>query len=166
MIDVFDRSQFLDVADHPGHVRRGVISPLLLAMAGEERVEEAPIAADVTLPRQLQLRFGCGHDVSVASSSVWQGDAVAILIDDARWWWRGKKWCHLVSDVSYDELHEFADRAGIPRRGFQGDHYDIPAEYRAELLEAGAQYVESRELVRRLRAAGLRLSPAERRARS
>ncbi|HSL73843.1 MAG TPA: DUF4031 domain-containing protein [Ilumatobacteraceae bacterium] len=91
---------------------------------------------------------------------------MAILIDEARWWWRGRKWCHLVSDVSYDELHDFADLAGIPRRGFQGDHYDVPEEYRAELVRAGAVEVESRELVRRLRAAGLRLSPAERRARS
>lgn len=91
--------------------------------------------------------------------------AVTILIDEARWWWRGKKWCHLVSDSSYEELHDFADRAGIPRRGFQGDHYDIPEEHRAELVAAGAEQVESRELVRRLRGAGLRLSPAERRAR-
>lgn len=91
---------------------------------------------------------------------------MAILIDEARWWWRGRKWCHLVSDVSYDELHEFAQRAGIPRRGFQGDHYDIPEEYRAGMLEAGAVHVESRELVRRLRGAGLRLSPAERRSRT
>jgi hypothetical protein len=91
---------------------------------------------------------------------------MAILIDEARWWWRDQKWCHLVSDVSYDELHEFAGRAGIPRRGFQGDHYDVPEEYRAGMIAAGALQVESRELVRRLRAAGLRLSPAERRART
>jgi len=91
---------------------------------------------------------------------------VTILIDEARWWWRGKKWCHLVSDVSYDELHDFADRVGIPRRGFQGDHYDVPEEYREQLLAAGAEPIESRELVRRLRAAGLRFSPAERRART
>jgi hypothetical protein len=90
---------------------------------------------------------------------------MAILIDEARWWWRGRKWCHLVSDVSYDELHDFADRVGIPRRGFQGDHYDVPEEYRDDLVEAGAVQVESRELVRRLRAAGLRMSPSERRAR-
>jgi predicted HAD superfamily phosphohydrolase len=91
---------------------------------------------------------------------------VTILIDEARWWWRGKKWCHLVSDSSYDELHAFAERVGIPRRGFQGDHYDIPEEYREELIAAGAEQVESRELVRRLRGAGLRMSPAERRMRS
>jgi hypothetical protein len=91
---------------------------------------------------------------------------MAILIDEARWWWRGRRWCHLVSDASYEELHEFAERARIPRRAFQGDHYDIPEEHRAELVAAGAAEVDSRELVRRLRAAGLRLTPAERRART
>jgi Protein of unknown function (DUF4031) len=91
---------------------------------------------------------------------------MTILIDEARWWWRGRKWCHLVSDVSYDELHAFADLAGIPRRSFQGDHYDVPEEYRPGLVALGATEVESRELVRRLRAGGLRLSPAERRART
>lgn len=89
---------------------------------------------------------------------------MTILIDEARWWYRDRKWCHLVSDESLDELHSFADANGIPRRGFQGDHYDIPEEYRAELIAAGAVVVESRVLVRRLRAAGLRLTPSERRA--
>jgi len=89
---------------------------------------------------------------------------VTILIDEARWWFKGRKWCHLVSDESYDELHDFAQAAGIPRRAFQGDHYDIPEEYRADMIGAGATLVESRELVRRLRGAGLRLSPDKRRA--
>lgn len=94
-----------------------------------------------------------------------QGGVVSVLIDEARWWWKGRKWCHLVSDTSYDELHLFADRVGIPRTAFQGDHYDVPEEYRERLLAAGAEAVESRDLVRRLRGAGLRLSPDERRAR-
>ncbi len=92
--------------------------------------------------------------------------AVAILIDEARWWFKGRKWCHLVSDTSLDELHDFADAHGIPRRGFQGDHYDVPEEYRPAMIAGGAQVVESRELVRRLRSGGLRLSPARRRAAS
>ncbi len=91
---------------------------------------------------------------------------MAILIDEARWWFEGRKWCHLVSDVSYDELFVFTDALDIPRRAFQGDHFDIPEEYRADMIAAGAVVVESRELVRRLRAAGLRLSPSERRART
>lgn len=68
-----------------------------------------------------------------------------------------------MSDESYDELHTFAAANGIPRRGFQGDHYDIPEEYRAELIAAGAVVVESRVLLRRLKAAGLRLTPTQRR---
>jgi len=89
-----------------------------------------------------------------------------VLMDEPRWWFRGRRWSHLVSDESLEELHAFADRAGIPRRGFQGDHYDVPEDHRDEMLAAGAVLVESRELVRRLRAAGLRLSPAQRRARA
>ncbi len=90
---------------------------------------------------------------------------MAVLIDEPIWWYRGRRWSHLVSDVSYDELHEFAERAGIPRRGFQGDHYDVPEEYFDDLVGAGAKLTSSRELLGRLRAAGLRLTPAERRAR-
>jgi Protein of unknown function (DUF4031) len=90
---------------------------------------------------------------------------MAVLIDEPIWWFKGRRWSHLVSDVSYDELHEFAEQAGIPRRGFQGDHYDVPEEYFDDLIGAGAQLTSSRELLRRLRAGGLRLSPAQRRAR-
>jgi hypothetical protein len=90
---------------------------------------------------------------------------MAVLIDDPIWWYKGRRWSHLVSDVSYDELHDFANKLGIPRRGFQGDHYDVPEEYFDEFIEAGAQLTSSRELLRRLKAAGLRLTPHERRAR-
>jgi hypothetical protein len=79
-----------------------------------------------------------------------------ILVDQAIWPWRGRRWAHLVSDESYDELHDFAARLGIERRAFQGDHYDVPSEYRTRALELGATAVDARELVRRLRAAGLR----------
>ncbi|MTA13892.1 MAG: DUF4031 domain-containing protein [Actinobacteria bacterium] len=88
---------------------------------------------------------------------------MTVLIDEPRWWHRGRRWSHLVSDTSLDELHEFAARVGIPRRGFHGDHYDVPEEYLDEVVAAGAVPTPSRELLRRLRAAGLRLSPAERR---
>lgn len=87
-----------------------------------------------------------------------------MLIDEARWWHRGRRWCHLVSDESYDELHAFVEPLGVPRRAFQGDHYDVPEEFRDDVIAAGAVVVESRELLRRLKAAGLRLSPAQRRA--
>jgi len=88
---------------------------------------------------------------------------MAILIDEARWWFRGRRWCHLVSDASLEELHRFAAAHDIPRRGFQGDHYDVPEELRPVLISDGAQVVPSRELLRRLRDAGLRLTPTQRR---
>lgn len=89
---------------------------------------------------------------------------MTLLVDECRWWHRGRRWCHLVSDASLDELHAFAAAMGIPRRGFHGDHYDLPEEYRDQATALGAVAVDSRELVRRLRTAGLRLSPAARRA--
>ncbi len=61
-----------------------------------------------------------------------------------------------MSDESYDELHAFAERLGVPRRAFQGDHYDLPEDYRTRAIELGATPVPSRELVRRLIDAGLR----------
>jgi hypothetical protein len=81
---------------------------------------------------------------------------VAILVDAAVWPWRGRRWAHLVSDESYDELHAFAESLGIPRRAFQGDHYDVTEELRVVAIEMGAVEVDGRVLVRRLRAAGLR----------
>lgn len=65
-------------------------------------------------------------------------------------------WCHLVSDASFDELHAFAASVGMPERAFHRDHYDVPAERRDDMLRAGARAVTSRELVRRIAAAGLR----------
>jgi hypothetical protein len=88
---------------------------------------------------------------------------VALLVDDPRWWYRGHHWCHLVSDVSLAELHAFAARVGLDDRAFHGDHYDLPAEWRDDALALGAEAVDAREIVRRLRRAGLRLSPAARR---
>lgn len=87
---------------------------------------------------------------------------MAILVDAAIWRWRGRRWAHLVSDSSYDELHAFAEALGLRRAWFQGDHYDIPTEVRDRAIALGAQPVESLELVARLLAAGLRRPRARR----
>jgi hypothetical protein len=65
-------------------------------------------------------------------------------------------WSHLVSDVSFDELHDFARRVGVPERAFERDHYDIPSHRYEDVVAAGAVEVGSKELLRRLTAAGLR----------
>ena len=72
-------------------------------------------------------------------------------------------WAHLVSDSSLDELHAFAAEAGIPRRGFDGDHYDVPAHKYDELVAQGATPVGVRELVERLRDSGLRITQRQKR---
>jgi hypothetical protein len=65
-------------------------------------------------------------------------------------------WSHLASDASYEELHAFARVAGVPERGFDRDHYDVPEEWYDAIVAAGAIPVSSRELVARLVASGLR----------
>ena len=79
-----------------------------------------------------------------------------ILIDPPNAPGHGRLWSHLASDVSYDELHVFAAQVGVPARGFDRDHYDVPAEWYDAVVAAGAVPVSSRELVARLHAAGLR----------
>lgn len=79
-----------------------------------------------------------------------------ILVDQAIWPFRDRRWAHLISDSSFDELHSFAERLGIPARSFQGDHYDVDARTRELALQLGAVAVDFRDIVRALRKSGLR----------
>lgn len=83
---------------------------------------------------------------------------MTVLIDEPIWPAHGTVWAHLVSDESYEELHAFARAAGIPERGFDHDHYDVPAERWDALVAAGALPVTGRELLRRLQESGLRVT--------
>ena len=85
-----------------------------------------------------------------------------ILIDQPRWPAHGTLWSHLVSDSSLDELHAFAASVGIPPRGFDLDHYDVPIARHDELVAAGALPVSYRDLVRRLERSGLRVKGRDR----
>jgi hypothetical protein len=80
--------------------------------------------------------------------------SVAILVDELRAYPHTRlpftHWCHLVSDSSFEELHVFAARLGIPRHRFQGDHYDLPRHVRKRALALGAQEVGTRELTQRM----------------
>ncbi len=87
---------------------------------------------------------------------------MTVLVDPPMWPNHGMLWGHLVSDASLDELHAFAQRAGIPPRGFDLDHYDVPDQRIDELVALGAQLVSAKELIRRLRASGLRVPARDR----
>ncbi len=84
-----------------------------------------------------------------------------ILIDPPAVPHYGRLWSHLASDTSYDELHEFAAALGLPARGFDRDHYDVPEDHYDAMVAAGAREVSSRELVTALRRAGLRRPKAQ-----
>ena len=70
---------------------------------------------------------------------------MTVYIDAPTWPGHGRFWSHLVSDVSYDELHAFAIRIGAPRRGFDRDHYDVPsdlyARWRKQMIDAEREKV-------------------------
>ncbi|MFI7011491.1 DUF4031 domain-containing protein [Streptomyces sp. NPDC050145] len=81
---------------------------------------------------------------------------MTVYIDPPNWPGHGRMWSHLVSDVSFDELHRFAEGIGAPLRAFERDHYDIPSHRYEDAVRAGAVEIGSKELVRRLTDAGLR----------
>ncbi|HEY8719622.1 DUF4031 domain-containing protein [Pengzhenrongella sp.] len=87
---------------------------------------------------------------------------MTVLVDPPLWPRHGRLWSHLVSDTSLEELHAFALNAGIPERGFDQDHYDVPDEMHERLVTLGAEPVGTRELIRRLRASGLRIRARDR----
>ena len=71
----------------------------------------------------------------------------------------------MVSDTSVDELKEFAAELGLPERGFQGDHFDVPDHMREIAIAAGAIEVTTREILKALYASGLLQPPKQRRGR-
>lgn len=87
---------------------------------------------------------------------------MAILIDPPFWPAHGTLFSHVVSDTSLEELHGFASAAGLPRRAFDLDHYDVPQRRYDDLVARGALPVSGTELVRRLVASGLRVPARQR----
>ncbi len=77
-----------------------------------------------------------------------------ILVDELRAYPHARlpfeRWSHMVSDESFEELHAFAERLGIPRHRFQGDHYDLPPHVRSRAVAEGAREVGTRELTQRM----------------
>ena len=85
-----------------------------------------------------------------------------MLVDVPMWPAHGRLWAHLVSDVSLEELHAFAERADLPRRSFDLDHYDVPEERIPAIAALGAEQVSAHDLTRRLIASGLRIRARDR----
>ena len=60
------------------------------------------------------------------------------------------RWCHMIADT-VDELHEMADRVGLQRAWFQGDHYDMVPTKRTLAIRFGAVALKRRPFVAVLR---------------
>ena len=52
---------------------------------------------------------------------------------------------HMIAD-SEEELHAMAEKIGVARRWFQGDHYDITQSRKALAVKYGAQLISLRQL--------------------
>ena len=65
-----------------------------------------------------------------------------VYIDPPLWPAHGTRFSHLVSDTSYDELHAFASRLGVPGRAFDRDHYDVRAGLYDDAVAAGEVEVD------------------------
>jgi len=53
--------------------------------------------------------------------------------------------CHMIADTEA-ELHAMADKIGVARKWYQGDHYDIAKSKRALAIEHGARAITTRQL--------------------
>ena len=101
----------------------------------------APSRAGSTCPRSPNSPDPTGADVTVLVDPLREYPEAGLP------WTR---WCHMVSDVGFDELHAFAAAMGIPQRRFQGDHYDLHPGLRERAVELGAVEVGTGELVQRM----------------
>lgn len=59
---------------------------------------------------------------------------------------------HMIADTEA-ELHAMADRIGVARRWYQGDHYDVTQTHRSRAVAAGAIELSRMELGRKAIAA-------------
>lgn len=73
-----------------------------------------------------------------------------IYIDSLRRYKR-QEYCHMASDVSHEELHQFAQSIGVSRRWFHKDHYDLRKAERELAIQNGAKETTSRDLVYRMK---------------
>jgi len=82
---------------------------------------------------------------------------MTVYVDEAIWFWKGRKWCHLMAD-DLAELHRFAHRLGLHLSSYQGPpktsapHYDITGFERNRAIRLGAVPVGRREIVQLFRA--------------
>ena len=104
-----------------------------------------------------RARQGRARQGAARRDSAWRGGAwlktglklMTIYVDDMYRSAMGRfgrmKMSHMIAD-SDDELHAMADKIGVARKWFQGNHYDISMSKRVEAIRHGAVPISLREL--------------------
>lgn len=74
---------------------------------------------------------------------------MSVYIDDMYKYPMGRygrmKMSHMIADTE-QELHAMAQKIGIARRWYQGDHYDVCTSYRAKAIANGAVAITLKQL--------------------
>jgi hypothetical protein len=74
---------------------------------------------------------------------------MTVFIDDMFKYPMGRfgrmKMSHMVATTE-EELHAMADKIGVQRKWYQGDHYDVAQKMRNRAIEKGAVAVTMRQL--------------------
>ena len=69
---------------------------------------------------------------------------MTVYVDDMAAPYGRMKMCHMIADTEA-EIHAMADKIGLARRWYQGDHYDIALSKRHLAVAAGAVEITYRE---------------------
>jgi len=64
--------------------------------------------------------------------------------------YRGMKMSHMIADTE-EELLQFADKLGLKRSWYQGDHFDVSLSVRTKAIAMGAVPITLRELAAKAR---------------
>lgn len=70
---------------------------------------------------------------------------MTVYLDNLRAPWRRMTMCHMIAD-SERELHDMAEKMGLKKSWYQGDHYDVSLGRRLCAIGHGAVCITRREL--------------------
>ena len=72
---------------------------------------------------------------------------MSVYVDNMRAKYGRMVMCHMIADTA-DELHAMAQRIGVARKWYQGDHYDVCLAMRALAVQYGAVELTQMQLGR------------------
>jgi hypothetical protein len=94
--------------------------------------------------RTDRVALRCRHAGALHDRRTHREIAVAVFVDDMFAELGRMQMCHMIADTE-KELHEMADKIGIQRKWYQGDHYDISKGKRELAVKAGAIQITWRQ---------------------